>query len=823
MMSNQFMTRYGPEAERTSMPLGGLGAGMICFARNGALESVSINHRPAMQNDPSVFASLHCVSNGKTRILQGQIPYYRVMMARGPGFSGSGNGAGNHYGLPCYPTTTSMAGFPFAEVELQDDRMPVQCTVTAWSPFIPGDDHHSGLPCGFLEYNLRNTSSESQELVFGFHSENFMALDNNTHRGHARVIDHGFSLEGTRKPDDKAQNTCDAGCDCQGDRVEAECPVSLAASLIGVEECVIDCGWFRSGWFDKRTALWDTIRAGKLEAWDSHKEGNDCGASVGARLTLKADEQRRITVVLSWYAPRFKVSDHAKEVITTWYATRYDSISALNTYLQHQYESLRGRSHNFAKCIHENDMPAALRSAVTRNLAILKSPSFLRTEDGSLWGWEGCHDNEGCCSGSCTHVYNYAQALAFLFPQLERKMRDVEFGPSQDERGHQQFRANIPFTKPFETRFHAAADGQLGGIVRIYRDWVFSGETEWLRAKWPAVRQSLEYCINEWDLQRNGRLAEPHHNTFDVEFWGEDGLCSTMYAAALQAAIAMATKLGESTGDWDAILSGVRAVIKEELFDGWIRQNVHWRDLRADDPTAVSIGTKQISPECAAIIEREGPRYQYGNGVLIDAALGCQVARIAGLGAVVDEDVERGHIDAVMKYNYKSDLREHACFQRPAYALAEEAGTIMCSWPEGGRLSMPFPYSDEVFTGSEHQFAAHLVMLGRLEDALKVEEAVNRRYDGRIRNPFNEIECGHFYIRALASYGLVPAFSGAHYNAVDRTMTLNPAVAGDFTSFFAIGSAWGRIGARKGEPFLDLEEGELPIERWQYTQRSAPA
>ena len=71
------------------------------------------------------------------------------------------------------------------------------------------------------------------------------------------------------------------------------------------------------------------------------------------------------------------------------------------------------------------------------NLTILKSPTVLRQADGRLWAWEGCSDNAGCCPGSCTHVWNYAQAIPHLFPALERTLRETEFGPSQDDRGHQ--------------------------------------------------------------------------------------------------------------------------------------------------------------------------------------------------------------------------------------------------------------------------------------------------------------------------------------------------------------------------------------------------
>ena len=817
-MNLDFLTTYGPDADRTSLPLGGLGAGMMMFNHYGSLEAVSIQHHPEMYNDPVIFASLYNVQSKTARVIQGDIAPYKVIQAHGVGHDSSASGRGNQFGLPHYSESSYRAGFPFAELALSNPEEAVTCTTTAWSPFIPGDDHHSGLPCGILEYTLHNTGDEAQELVFSFHSEHFVA-GHAGHTKHAKTVDRGFVLESVvdiKDPSAEEQQECCGPCDC-GPSTGKQKRSSLAASLLGADQCVVDCGWFRSGWFDKRTALWDDIRGGKLRARDSHREGNDCGASVGTRLTLAAGEKRTLSIVLSWYTPEFNIwkKDH-EALVSTWYATRYKSHDAMNSYLLNNLDNIRQRTLQFATAIHNNDMPAEFISAVTRNLAIFKSPSFVRAEDGKLWGWEGCHDNSGCCHGSCTHVYNYAQALAFLFPQLERGMRDVEFGPSQEEDGYQHFRANLPFDNPFEHRFHAAADGQLGGIIRIYRDWIISGESTWLKEKWPRIKQSLEYCINVWDLDRNGRLAEPHHNTYDVEFWGEDGLCSTIYAGALQAAIAMAEFLGESSEDWANILQGVQAVIKDELFDGWIRQKVHWKDLKADDPTAVSIGSKQNSPEADAIIEKEGPRYQYGEGVLIDAALGCQNARMAGLGAVIDEDIERAHVDAIMEHNYKDSLADHACFQRPGYGIASEAGTIMCSWPDGGRLSMPFPYSDEVWTGCEHQFASHLVLLGRLDDAIKVEAAVNGRYTGKIRNPFNEIECGHFYIRALASYALVPAFSGAQYNAVTQTMRLQPSIEGDFISFFAIGSAWGYIGVKNGAPFLDLIEGELAIENWDY-------
>lgn len=90
------------------------------------------------------------------------------------------------------------------------------------------------------------------------------------------------------------------------------------------------------------------------------------------------------------------------------------------------------------------------------------------------------------------------------------------------QRGHQTFRANLPI-RPVEHGFHAACDGQLGGIVKAYRDWRISGDTEWIKQLYPLIKSSIDYCIRTWDPKEKGIIEEPHHNTYDIEFWGPEG------------------------------------------------------------------------------------------------------------------------------------------------------------------------------------------------------------------------------------------------------------------------------------------------------------
>ncbi len=312
------------------------------------------------------------------------------------------------------------------------------------------------------------------------------------------------------------------------------------------------------------------------------------GASLFVRFKLARQESKTIVVRFAWYSgpTTLRVGNDAVKAPTVegtykpWYAGRFADIQELTKYWRDHYGELRANSQRFSDCFHDSTLPPEVLEAVAANLTILKSPTVLRQTDGRLWAWEGCNDNAGCCHGSCTHVWNYAQAIPHLFPALERTLRETEFGPSQDEHGHQQFRSALPI-RPVAHDFHAAADGQLGGIMKVHRDWMISGDTPWLRRLWPKVKTSLDYCIRQWDPGRKGWLEEPHHNTYDIEFWGPDGMCTSFYVGALAAAVRMGKALGEDVSEYSTLLeAGIRRM-EHELYDGeYFIQKIQWKGLR---------------------------------------------------------------------------------------------------------------------------------------------------------------------------------------------------------------------------------------------------
>jgi hypothetical protein len=267
-------------------------------------------------------------------------------------------------------------------------------------------------------------------------------------------------------------------------------------------------------------------------------------------------------------------------------------------------------------------------------------------------------------------------------------------------------------------------------------------------------------------------------------------MCTSFYLGALAAIIQMGLILGEDTKKYADILQKGQVYCYEHLFNGeYFYQKTRWEGLRATiDAAGGGVLDKALervdSPDAAELSIKEGPKYQYGTGCLSDGVLGSWLAQLAGLPCVLDPDKVTAHLSAIHRYNLRSDLREHTNPQRPGYAIGDEGGLLLCTWPNGGKPSLPFVYSDEVWTGIEYQVASHLILMGEVEKGLEIVRLCRERYDGEKRNPYDEYECGHWYARAMASYALIEALTGVKYNAYEKILYVRPQLD-KFTSFLA--------------------------------------
>jgi uncharacterized protein (DUF608 family) len=794
---HEFNSYYtGENLDRIAFPVGGIGAGMFCLEGTGAISHLSVENRPEIFNDPFAFAaiSVRGYENG-AKVLEAPVPTWKIF---GPG--GTGNGRGDRdYGYPRFDSGKFLSRFPFATLELEDQDIPLQVRITGWSPFIPTDADNSSLPAGAMEYHFRNPADKKIEAVFSYNVMNFI-----DQRGRILEAPNGFKLI---KSDGEYNN-----------------PVNGSGFTIYVDDkdAVVDYCWFRGGWFDSKTILWKNIKEMNMVNNPPIEESSP-GASVYVPVVLDPGEEKTVSVNFCWYFPETNLALGKRPEIPEgeekdeiyhrpWYASRFNNVDEVVEYWKLHYAELRDKSELFRDAFFSSTLPAEVMEALSANLTILKSPTVLRQFDGRLWCFEGCSDNRGCCHGSCTHVWNYAQAIPHLFPSLERTLRETEFKVSQNEEGHQAFRTNLPISITIHD-FHAASDGQLGGIMKVYREWRISGDTDWMKELYPLVKQSLDYCINTWDPGHKGYLEEPHHNTYDIEFWGPDGMCTSFYLGALTAFVEMSKSLDEPYEFYNALLEKGKEYMDNELYDGeYYIQKVKWTGLEAPDPVEALSMSTDYSPEAREILKKEGPKYQYGSGCLSDGVLGMWIANVCGLDEVLDQNKVTSHLESVHKYNLKKDLSDHVNPQRPTFACGKDGGLLLCTWPKGGELSLPFVYSNEVWTGIEYQVACHLMFKGEVEKGLDIVRECRKRYDGTIRNPFNEYECGHWYARAMASYGMLQGMTGVRYDAVNQTLFIDSKI-GDFKSFISTETGFGNVGLKNGIPYVDVVYGDIDIQK----------
>ena len=806
----------GPWLNRVAFPIGGIGAGMVCLEGTGCLSHVSVFNQPDIFNEPTMFAaiSLKGVEHG-AKLLEGPIPDWKVfgrpMSARG--------GAGTSYGLPRFDDGEFDARFPFGTVRLRDKDIPMDISITGWSPFIPLDEDNSSLPCGALEYRLVNRGDSKLDAVFSFNTVNFMRRPGC--KNCVRPMSNGFILSN------------------EGSKEKSHLQGDFAFFTLDNATQVDHC-WFRGTYFDPLSITWKHIESAEPRVTDP-VEKDAPGASLFLPVTLRPGEEKVVRLMLSWYVPNsiMRIGPEAKEgpgdpesgccpkehYHKPWYSSRYKNITDVVSYWLSNYDSLKSRTELFTETFYHSTLPPAVIEAVAANLTILKSPTVLRQYDGKLWGWEGCNDASGCCHGSCTHVWNYAQAIPHLFPSLERSLREAEFFCNQNEAGYQNFRSALPI-RYHRHEFLAAADGQLGGIMKLHREWRISGDDAWLRKLYPQAKYSLKYCIKEWDLRGTGTLEEPHHNTYDVELWGPNGMCTSFYLGALKAITIMGKHLEEDVSRYETLLRKGVKTLEEKLFDGeYFIHDIRVEGLDAPSPTEAAARSLQTtySDEARGLLEEEGPKYQYGKGCLSDGIIGMWIAKVCGIDEeIVDDKKVLSHLMSVHKYNFKSDLRDHANPQRPTFAMRDDGGLLLCSWPKGGELSLPFIFSNEVWTGIEYQVASHLMFFGKQQEALDIVMACRERYDGTVRNPFNEFECGHWYARAMASYGMIQALTGVRYDAVTKTLYIDSQIGDCFTSFFSGHSGYGNVGLENGIPFVKMASGGLDVKRCLVSGEEVP-
>ncbi len=792
------LTRYDQNhLARIALPLGGIGTGTISLGGRGDLRDFEVYSHPDKGFTPlNSFFAVWARPQGGTalaRALEGAIEPWLYEGA-------SGCTVPNH-GLPRFTRCSFAAAYPLGQVFLSDDSFPVEARLEAFNPFIPADADASGMPLAVLRYVLKNKTNLPLEVSLCGSLPNFIGDDGAGQRAKGNfnqfMDSQGAVLGGLFfQPGLLDSHAEQYGALALGvlPPVETASGARLPASLSS------RLAWDDIGWNTGLLDFWDDFSAdGKLDPRPAARPSNTPVGSLAISFTLPPGAETAVTFLLAWRFPNRRTwtpckpgecetpeggdEGHDPDFVGNYYTTQYRDAWEVVLRAADALPSLEEKTLRFVNAFCQSDLPHAVLEAALFNLSTLRTQTTFRTPDGRMYGWEGCSDKVGCCYGSCTHVWNYEQSTAFLFGALARTMREVEFALATNEEGLMSFRSGLPVprTRSWVT---AAADGQMGCIMKLYRDWQLSGDAEMLKALWPNARKALEFCWvpGGWDADRDGVMEGCQHNTMDVEYYGPNPQMEAWYLGALRAAEEMAGFLGETefaAACRDLFTRG-QAWTDAHLFNG----EYYEHEIRpVSDPAAIANGLR-VGMGAADLSD---PAYQIGPGCLVDQLVGQYMAHICGLGYLLKPAHVRKTLRSIYRYNFRKNFHGHFNNMR-SYVLGDEAALLMCAYPRGSRPKRPFPYATEVMTGFEYTAAIGMLYEGQLAAGLRCIEAVRARYDGRKRSPFDEAECGHHYARAMAAWAAVLALTGFYYSGVDQTMGFT-AQAGAW--FWSNGYAWG--------------------------------
>ncbi|MGB2762776.1 MAG: GH116 family glycosyl-hydrolase [Candidatus Aminicenantaceae bacterium] len=835
---------FGKDLRTIAFPIGGLGTGNITLGGRGEIRELEIFNRPNKGNYPDLtFFSIWVEEEGKksvAKILERKLisPYVAWM----------GIPRNQLPGVSRFEEAIFKGEYPFGYLTLTDNEVPVAVRLEAYNPFIPLSPEKSGIPAAVFNWKIKNDKKSKVKVSIAFSMLNpIKTLDKNKRHSYGKnlnqFIDDGFIK----------------GIKMTSNRGETEALESGSLAFVTTEKNIdVQTRWYRGGWWDNAHVFWDDFsddgRIKNVSDSEESMEGRSDVATVLVHFELDPGEEKVIPFYLTWYFPnRENYWNREKEVrgkkFKNYYSLKFQNAWDVASYLIKNKEELYQDTKVFHDVLFHSTYPSYVIDAVSSQASSLKTNLVMRKDNGKFFGFEGLTDDSGCCPMNCTHVWNYEQTLAYLFPSLERSMRETDFLHNTFKNGYQVFRTLIPLGD-YWWPFKPCADGQMGNIVRVYREWKLSGDTEWLKKLWPKVKAALEFAwkgvgdvdkkliwqkerlLLPWDPDKDGVMEGEQHNTYDIEFYGPNTMTGSLYLAALKASVEMAEAVGDrkkskeyliiyekGSKEYDSLLwNGEYYIQKVNVMEGLVVPE-HLRSLEKDCENLSCKGKDSPGGKMEALEKGQSvPKYQYGDGCLSDQLLGQYLAHVAGLGYILPKtNVDRA-MKSIFLYNFMKDLSRFSNVQR-VYALNDEAGLLLCSWPKGKRPALPFVYSDEVWTGIEYQVAASLIYSGHINEGLTLVKALRERYSGFNRNPWDELECGHHYARAMASWAVLLALSGYKYDGVSHFIAFSPKIHQyNFYTFWSTGNGWGSFKVKNDKVNIKVEYGSLKISKLGISQ-----
>lgn len=786
------------KTKNIAFPLGGIGTGCISLMGNGELNDWEIFNKPNKntKNGYSHFA-IKAIYGDKilARVLQGDTNESLMGIPTANEYTGFGFGPSTQSlaGFPHFKNVTFNGEFPFANLTFCDVDFPATVRLCAFNPLIPHDDFNSSLPVAFFEWEIENTAN--QTIDFAIAGTIFNPAESTINKQVSCNNNNGifFISNSVEETSEKYFDLC-----------------LLTDSLdFDVQEY-----WYRGGWLDGPTTYWKNFTSLKHMPKRAYSDPatRDHGTLV-SHVTIPAGEKKKIRFVIAWNAPNgLAYLDKAKHDEISWknyYATQFENSLKSGVYALEHFSELYRKTLRFSDALQSSTLSKYAKDAISANLSVLKTPTILRVDNGAIWGWEGLNSQTGSCFGTCQHVYNYAYVLPYLFPKLERSIRESTINYAMLDSGATAFRLKLPFEKVTSV-WRSCVDGQMGEVIKCYREWKFSGDNEWLKTHSKSIFKMLEYAWAEenpdkWDFDQDGVIEGRQHHTLDMELFSPNSWLEGFYLLALDCGREMAQALGDEkrASLYQALYEKGKAWTNAHLFNGeYFYQKINLADKSLIDRFEdVGAYWNEESKEI---------KYQLGEGCIIDQMLADWHAVLIGANSVFDKEKKKIALENLYKNNFKSTMRNFANMWRN-FALNDEQGTVICSYPEGAQIpSIPIPYTEETMTGFEYALAGLMIANGYISEGESIVKAVRDRFDGEKRNPWNEFECGSNYVRSMASYALMPIYSGFTFDMTKKHIAFAPVLEkGKY--LFSVCESYGVVQFNKNEYRLTMLGNPLTL------------
>lgn len=801
--------RYAGDARRAvGVPLGGLGAGHVAIAGDGSLRqwqlANTVNHLGFV---PDSFFALRLSGvepplDVRRTLRSARIPGPRE---RAPLVTDDLEPRDRQPPTDAWPpveATELTITYPFVTVDMIDQALPLEVGFEAWTPFVPLDADASGLPMAAFTFRLVNTSPNALHGWLVASLQNAVGWDGVTPIDGTRCGLYGGNENGLVDLDDGRPETTVLLANPSLPPTDARAgemllsvdqpawPILRATSGEGILALVESLKLLESGINNEwsAAAIEDglrTMRRPYVEPHGPSPAGTTWDAALAVPFALSPGAATTIEFVHAWWFPN-RMADFdqfgpdlpppADARIGNRYASRFGGAVDVARHFRAARPTLLAASRDWAATIAEFDAPNALVQTLASQPSLVRSPTTFVDSAGRLLGFEGGLGAStlnwngmvgGSCPLNCTHVWNYEQAIAALFPDLERTMRDVDWDVLQGPDGSVPHRVRVPLDGP---QLHGrtiggpldpALDGMLGSILKTYRDARLGGGRRMLEHRWAAMTRLVDHVTARWAGGGDGILRGRQPVTYDIDLTEPNTYVGSLWIAALLAMERVAALLDRPL---EVDRYAALAALATRGYDDLLWNGRYFGGTSAEDGSGL------------------------GTGCLADQLNGQWWAHQLGLGYVLPLDHVRTALRTIVASNLRRGFRgwEHG-FRK--LADADDTGLLLCTWPAGDRPTSPVRYADEVWSGVEYAVAALCLFEGLEDEALAIIEGVRGRYDGTRRNPYNEIECGDHYSRAMAGWSLLQAYTGTWADVIDERLVVGQRHG---RAPLLAGTGWGR-------------------------------